>query len=135
MAALADEQRLERFFRLWTLKEVYAKARLLGALLPFDRLAFSLRQDEIVLHAEDTAEPASWHFRQLVAPMHVLAVAVRAGASAACWATARRSSCRKKARWRYGFGPIRVSRFSHELRANAAGTLAVHGTVPPRFRR
>jgi len=49
--------------------------------VPFDRLAFSWRPDEIVLNAGGAAETAPWHFRQwLVAPMHMLAVAVRAAA-------------------------------------------------------
>jgi 4'-phosphopantetheinyl transferase len=71
MASLADG-RVERFLRLWTLKEAYAKACGLGLAMPFDELAFTLG-DEIELSRD-----ADWTFGQWpVPPAHILSVAVR----------------------------------------------------------
>jgi 4'-phosphopantetheinyl transferase len=74
----ADRDRRDHFYRLWTLKEAFAKALGRGLSLPFDRIEFSL--DPIRLHADDglCGCTADWQFR-LFEPTtrHFLALAAR----------------------------------------------------------
>ena len=84
---LADEQeRRDLFFRYWTLKESYAKARGLGLSLPFARVSFSLADavaPEIALEKDAVEEPRAWQFYQcLITPRHYLAIAVHRDATA-----------------------------------------------------
>ena len=69
------------FFRHWTLKEAYAKARGLGLSLPFPHISFTVTSNCGAVVADESAspsEPASWQFfHTLVTPRHCLAVAVR----------------------------------------------------------
>jgi 4'-phosphopantetheinyl transferase len=79
IAALPDAERACRFFRLWTLKEAYAKARGLGVSLPFERLSFEWRQDGVRLDIDPTLDDGGqWYFEQWQpSPDYMLAVAVR----------------------------------------------------------
>lgn len=69
-----------RFFRLWTLKEAYAKARGTGFALPFDQFWFSLDATPPIAVQSEQKQPedeSDWTFRLLdLAPEHLLAVAV-----------------------------------------------------------
>lgn len=82
--ALPDNERLCDFFRLWTLKEAYAKARGLGVLLPFERLSFKWHKDGIRMDIDPTLDHGGqWYFEQWQAtPRHMLSVAVRLGQEA-----------------------------------------------------
>jgi 4'-phosphopantetheinyl transferase len=65
LAALPSEQRMERFFEYWTLKESYIKARGMGLSIPLDRFSFDLKQDgkvQIRMDAILADDPARWHF-------------------------------------------------------------------------
>jgi len=75
LLAVPQEGRSERFHRLWTLKEAYAKAPGLGLQLPFHHISFELGNGcpRLIPHSEE------WHFEQwLPDPDHVLATAIRA---------------------------------------------------------
>ncbi|SFD45991.1 4'-phosphopantetheinyl transferase family protein [Streptomyces aidingensis] len=86
LAATPPEERTGRFFRHWTLKEAYAKARGLGLQLPFQQFGFDLGPADgrspgaVTAHfgAELADRPDDWQFAQwTVAGTHVLAVALR----------------------------------------------------------
>lgn len=81
VAGLPDAERLSSFFRRWTLKEAYAKARGLGMSLPFERLSFGWNEDEIRLHIEPHLDDGGpWYFEQWRTPEgYVIAVALRCG--------------------------------------------------------
>jgi 4'-phosphopantetheinyl transferase len=75
VAALPDNVRHCGFFRLWTLKEAYAKARGLGVSLPFEQLPFEYHEDGIRL--DDSGQ---WYFEQWQPrPGYILSLAVRRG--------------------------------------------------------
>lgn len=83
-AAPAAEQQ-ERFFRYWTLKESYIKARGLGLSIPLDQFAFGIRGSELTLRTEEQlADPSErWRF-WLLRPCadHTAAVCVERTSSA-----------------------------------------------------
>jgi len=81
IATMSVDERLSGFFRLWTLKEAYAKARGLGISLPFEQLAFSWCSDGIRLEIHPTLDDSEhWHFEQWrVSDNHILSVALRGG--------------------------------------------------------
>jgi 4'-phosphopantetheinyl transferase len=79
LAALPQAERCERFFRYWTLKEAYIKARGLGLSIPLQQFWFRL--DGARPHLELTPEladnPERWQFaQQFLDPDFLLAVAV-----------------------------------------------------------
>lgn len=79
--AQGAERRMS-FFRFWTLKEAYAKARGLGLSLPFDRCTFGWDAEGISLQVNPPVadDPAAWTFGQwTVGGGHVLSVAIRTG--------------------------------------------------------
>jgi 4'-phosphopantetheinyl transferase len=84
IAALPEEERVCGFFRLWTLKEAYTKARGLGFSLPFEQLRFSWHEDAIRLDIDPTLDDGGqWHLEQWQAlPDVMLSVAVRRGQQA-----------------------------------------------------
>jgi 4'-phosphopantetheinyl transferase len=81
IAALPDHVRHCGFFRLWTLKEAYAKARGLGVSLPFEQLPFECREDGIRLDIDSTLDDCrQWHFEQWQPRSgYILSLAVRRG--------------------------------------------------------
>jgi 4'-phosphopantetheinyl transferase len=78
---LPDEERLCGFFRLWTLKEAYTKARGFGFSLPFEKLSFSWQEDGIHLDIDPNLDDGGqWYFDQWQEiPEFMLSVALRRG--------------------------------------------------------
>jgi 4'-phosphopantetheinyl transferase len=86
-AELADfrqaglEDRRDRFFSYWTLKESYVKARGMGLSLPLDAFWFELRGKSPLLRVTDRCPdlPSRWRFYQHIpTDEHMMAVAVAA---------------------------------------------------------
>lgn len=81
VAALPDEQRRQRFFSYWTLKESYIKARGMGLSLPLDGFWFDLGGVHPSIRFTDRCpdRPDRWYFVQRQpTPSHKLALAVAA---------------------------------------------------------
>jgi 4'-phosphopantetheinyl transferase len=79
LAALPEPERCERFFRYWTLKEAYIKARGLGLSLPLQQFWFHLGEGRprIEMSPELGDDPARWQFaQQSLLDDFLLAVAV-----------------------------------------------------------
>lgn len=78
LAALPAEQRHERFFEYWTLKESYIKARGQGLSIPLDRFSFTFPQAHTVQFGVDPAlhdDAHRWSFWQMrPSPDHLLAL-------------------------------------------------------------
>jgi len=81
--SLPADQRTERFFAYWTLKEAYIKARGMGLAIPLAQFSFVLDEPapiSIRFAPELEDDPSSWQFERLVlSPGHHTAVAVRRG--------------------------------------------------------
>ena len=85
-AELRDVERLrgteqrDQFFRYWTLKEAYIKARGLGMRIPLQDFAFDLEAQPVSISFVDGFGdmPSGWHFVEYMpAPLHRTAVALR----------------------------------------------------------
>jgi 4'-phosphopantetheinyl transferase len=82
VAARTPEDRRQRFFAYWTLKEAYIKARGMGISLPLDGFWFDLAgaSPRIEFGESCPDRPERWHFsRWQPTPSHALAVAVATG--------------------------------------------------------
>lgn len=80
LRTLDASQQRERFFRLWTLKESYIKARGLGLALPLDGFSFRFDGDSPSVQFADSIDddPLAWSFHErAVEPHFRLALAVR----------------------------------------------------------
>lgn len=53
LRAAPSQEQHERFFRYWTLKESYIKARGLGLSIPLDQFAFRIRGSKLTLQVEE----------------------------------------------------------------------------------
>jgi 4'-phosphopantetheinyl transferase len=73
--AMPEAARAESFFRRWTLKEAYAKARGLGVGIPFQELAVELGPPIRIVADDDGWQLASWSVGT-----HWAAIALRHGA-------------------------------------------------------
>jgi 4'-phosphopantetheinyl transferase len=87
LRALPAQDRAERFFMLWTLKESYVKARGLGiAAMPLPDVAFDLGTDDsigLALAPRLGDEASAWQFACVrVSADHLLAVAARLAGAA-----------------------------------------------------
>jgi len=80
LAALPEAARCERFFRYWTLKEAYIKARGLGLSIPLQDFWFLLDEGPVRIQFAPALkdDPARWRFAQqfLTGGDFLLAVAV-----------------------------------------------------------
>ena len=85
LSALASDDRVFAFYRYWTLKEAYIKARGMGLALPLDQFSFSDAADTPIRirfgpGIRDT--PADWQFlEQSPTEHHALALAARRAGS------------------------------------------------------
>ena len=72
-------EQIERFYRLWTLKEAYMKGRGLGFHLPLKRFAFDLEREPIGLWVDEAHDDGlPWTFWQdLPTEEHALALATQ----------------------------------------------------------
>jgi len=80
VVAREGDDRRERFFAYWTLKEAYIKARGLGLAIPLDQFWFDLEPGppRIGLDPALADDPSWWRFdRWRQGPRHALALAVR----------------------------------------------------------
>ena len=93
LRALAPEARRQRFFKIWTLKEAYLKARGMGFALAPQSASFELgERGRVRVHftAEAEDHPSGWWFALLgTEPGHVLALAARNSGRPACVRTFR----------------------------------------------
>jgi 4'-phosphopantetheinyl transferase len=79
VAAAPPEERTERFFAYWTLKEAYIKARGIGVSLALKGFWFDLNNDPPRIHFSERCpdRPERWQFqRYRPTPNHALAIAV-----------------------------------------------------------
>jgi 4'-phosphopantetheinyl transferase len=82
LMALPRTLRPTRFFRYWTLKEAYVKARGLGLSLPLDAVSFDLGAGGITIAIDPSLNDhgRDWQFEQWEpTEQHVVAVAIRSG--------------------------------------------------------
>ncbi len=82
LLSLPEARRPAAFFRYWTLKESYIKARGEGLSLPLDSFSFLLCDDEeaIGFACDGEPNPEAWHFFSLrPVPDYSAAVALRSG--------------------------------------------------------
>jgi 4'-phosphopantetheinyl transferase len=78
--ALAPAARADRFWRLWTLKESYSKARGMGLSIPPDGSTFELAGGDIHLRAVKDDDPRAWRFWHFGSdPDHLIAVCTGRG--------------------------------------------------------
>ena len=77
--ALSGDERVERFFELWTLKEAYTKAVGSGLSSPLDAMSFVfLDTDEIVFTPPPGVDACQWQFALFApTPRHRMAIAAR----------------------------------------------------------
>jgi 4'-phosphopantetheinyl transferase len=71
LEALPSELQRDRFFRYWTLKEAYLKARGEGIFLGLDKFSFELDAEDarsigISFSSKDFDNPVGWQFHQLM---------------------------------------------------------------------
>lgn len=64
---LSAEERKEKFFCYWTLKESFIKAKGMGLSLPLDQFSFQFEAGDIVVHFDKRLNecPKNWKFRLL----------------------------------------------------------------------
>ena len=77
MNALPPDERIRRFWQLWTLKESYMKARGLGLALPLDSFSFDFDPAAPVRLVAADDHPGRWRFRHLAPDArHLVALCV-----------------------------------------------------------
>jgi 4'-phosphopantetheinyl transferase len=81
LEGLSPDEQHAAFFRLWTLKEAFVKARGQGLSIPLDEFAFVLSADrppQLFLEAPGHDDPSEWQFAQLrLESRFQMAVAIR----------------------------------------------------------
>lgn len=92
MTGVAQDQQYETFFKIWTLKEAYIKARGMGLSLDMATFEFSIVSDNTIeLSASDHLPHAQdlWQFQVMhPTPEHIVALAVRSSIASA-WRVVR----------------------------------------------
>ena len=84
MVSLSESDWKARFFRLWTLKEAYLKARGIGLSIPLDRVVVSVDEGPPAIVALDGDDPSAWSVEAFEpGPELVGALAVRTGGAPA----------------------------------------------------
>jgi 4'-phosphopantetheinyl transferase len=84
VAAASGLEQREAFFRFWTLKEAYMKARGLGLSLPLDSYAFTLSPaapPRLTVLQEVARSPEDWQFAELTLDDYRIAVAAETRSS------------------------------------------------------
>lgn len=83
LRALPSAQQRDRFFRYWTLKESYLKARGLGLSLPLNQFSFLLddgSEIHVVFESRLTDSPTQWSFVQFtIGSSYIVALGVKTG--------------------------------------------------------
>ena len=82
LRALPESEQRERFFRYWTLKESYIKARGMGLQIPLGQFSFDVEDDPIRISFDSALsdESGDWQFEQRrLSERHMLALGVRRG--------------------------------------------------------
>jgi len=78
---LQDVAHLEYFFKRWTLREAYVKARGIGISFPTRKLGFEINSEgniQVTFHADLRDNTQDWQFELLrPTPEHIAAVAIR----------------------------------------------------------
>jgi len=80
LMALPESLRPTRFFRYWTLKEAYVKARGLGLSLPLDAVSFDLNVGDITITIDPSLNDhgREWQLEQWTpTEQHVVAIAIK----------------------------------------------------------
>jgi 4'-phosphopantetheinyl transferase len=82
LRALPENEKLDRFFLYWTLKESYIKARGMGLAIPLSQFSFAIASDiSIAFDPKLDDDPDSWQFTAMsVGRRHALAASMRRGA-------------------------------------------------------
>ncbi|MCO6412053.1 MAG: 4'-phosphopantetheinyl transferase superfamily protein [Thiogranum sp.] len=80
LQALEGREHLEYFFKQWTLREAYVKARGIGISFPTRELCFDIADESnitVEFHTELGDRDENWHFKLLhLTPGHIAAVAI-----------------------------------------------------------
>jgi len=84
IARLDGDRRLRAFYRCWTVKEAYLKARGIGLSIPLDRVVVSVDEGPPAIVALDGDDPSAWSVEAFEpGPELVGALAVRTGGAPA----------------------------------------------------
>lgn len=82
LISLPEAEQTERFYRYWTLKEAYIKAKGIGLALPLDQFSFIFSENNAIEIGFDPRlddNPSNWLFWQLKPSMqHMVALALQA---------------------------------------------------------
>jgi len=87
LSALPKDERLPAFFRCWTLKEAYLKARGTGLSFPLNRFEVMIAADAAPAIRDETGEAAEWSCRELPSEPGYAAAVVAQGHDwrLCCW--------------------------------------------------